>query len=424
LYSNKSSAYSQARYNESMKADYTFIAPHMAEPHLDILESLFRGIGYNLTILPMIDPGAVDVGVRYVHNDMCYPAIVVIGQIMKAVLSGDYDTDKLAIILTQTGGGCRATNYVAMMREALEKAHLSHIPVIPLAFVPGGDEAGLKLSLKTVIRAFYTFIIGDVLMQCLLRTRPYEAVEGSAESLYDSFVEQAKNKISSMGFIKYTWFTWKVIRAFSKLKLVNDKSKPRFGIVGEILLKYHSTANNEIIKLIEKNGCEAVVLPLFDFFLYCMSGSIFQNKPLGTKKLYRYAMIVAIGLAEIVRSPVRAMLRMSSRFSPPPTIYGLAKLREGLINICNTMGEGWLLVAEMIELITSEVGNVITVQPFGCLPNHIVAKGVINELHRRFPSANIIALDYDPGASSTNQENRLRMAITRAKKNFVSNPAD
>ena len=418
--SRGSSAYRPAVGSKSMRG-YTFIAPNMSYPHMDIFEQLFRWAGYFLKVLPMVDPGAVEIGLKYVHNDMCYPAIVVIGQIMKAVLSGDYDTDKLAIVLTQTGGACRATNYVAMMREALEKEGLSHIPVIPLAFVPGGGERGLKLSIRIIIKAFYACVIGDVLMQCLLRTRPYEAKEGSAQRLSDLLVEEAKDKISSMNFIKYVLFVKRVVREFDELELVNDRSKLRFGIVGEILLKYHSTANNELIKLIEENGCEAVVLSLSDFFFYCMSGSIFQCKPLGTRKLYKYAMIVAIGVAEMVRFPVRLILGASSRFDPPPTIYKLARLRKGIIDICNTAGEGWLLVAEMVELIKSGAG-VFAVQPFGCLPNHIVAKGTTKELRERYPCACIVAVDYDPGAPKTNQESRLKMAIEFAKRNFGKDP--
>ncbi len=409
-------------YTKQMKKEgYTIISPQMSPIHFELLERVFRDHGYNLEVLPSVDHGAVEAGLKYANNDVCYPSILVTGQIMEAVLSGKYDTNKLAVIISQTGGGCRATNYIALIRKALKDAGYEHIPVMSLSFKKLDEHnPGFKITPTMLYQAGMALIYGDLLMQCLYRTRPYEATPGSANELYESWMLYLKDDLHKTTPRKFDKNVHSIVSSFDYLPLVNDRSKPRVGVVGEILVKFHPTANNEVVDVIEAEGCEAVVPGIVEFFLYAISNSIWQSQNLGTSKTSAKGSQLSLKAVDIVRKPVWDALSRSKRFSVPANIYELADYARDILSLCNSMGEGWLLTAEMIELIHSGCPNIVCAQPFACLPNHVTGKGVIKELRRLNPTSNIVAVDYDPGASEVNQLNRIKLMIAVAKANFDS----
>ena len=417
----------RAVFTQEMKdAGYTILCPQMAPIHFDLLVDIFKRNGYNFELLPSVDHGAVDAGLKYVNNDICYPSVLVTGQIMEAVMSGRYDTDKLAVIITQTGGGCRATNYISLIRKALASVGLPHIPVIALSFKDLGESnPGFKVTPSMLLQAAYAIFYGDLLMMALYRTRPYEVEEGSANRLFDHWMTTCKAQLRSglkRGEFKKT--VRRIVEDFDTLPLAGEGLKPRVGVVGEILVKFHPTANNQIVDVIEREGCEAVVPGLAEFFLFGIAGGIFQKGPLGRSA--KGALGSRIGLWAIakMRAPVTKALQDSSRFEPPADIYELAEYASEILSLCNSMGEGWLLTAEMVELIKTGAPNVVCTQPFACLPNHVVGKAVIKELRRRYPESNIVAVDYDPGASEVNQLNRIKLMISVAKANLADKEAE
>jgi len=421
-----SSEFPRAEYTEQMKADrYTILAPQMAPIHFDLLIDIFHRFGYNLELLPSVDHGAVEAGLKYVNNDICYPSILTTGQVMEAVMSGRYDTDKLAIIITQTGGGCRATNYIALIRKALKSVGLEHIPVISLSFKDLGERnSGFKVTPKMLLQAVYALIYGDLLMQVLYRTRPYEVEPGAANALYDKWNAVCKAQLLrgvSRGEFKRT--ARQIIREFDELSLQGEGTKPRVGVVGEILVKFHPTANNELVDVIEREGCEAVVPGLIEFFLFGIAGAVFQEKPLGRSHKGAVGSRIALDAIQRFRKPVNDALAASKRFEPPADIYTVAGYAEKVLSLCNSMGEGWLLTGEMVELIHSGAPNIVCTQPFACLPNHVVGKATIKELRRQYPQSNIVAVDYDPGASEVNQLNRIKLMISVAKANLADQRA-
>ena len=416
--------FERAVFTEEMKEEgYTILAPQMAPYHFELLEPIFHRFGYNVELLPSVDHGAVDAGLKYVNNDICYPSVLVTGQIMEAVTSGRYDTDKLAVLITQTGGGCRATNYISLIRKALKSAGLGHIPVIAISFKDLGERnPGFVITPKMLMQAIPAFQYGDLLMQVLYRTRPYEVEPGSAQALFDHWMNICKAQLRRPEGLKYKEFVStckQIIEDFDTLPLQGEGTKPRVGVVGEILVKFHPTANNQIVEVIEREGCEAVVPGLIEFFLFGIAGAIFQKEPLGRSAKGAFGSRIALWAIKKYRQPVLRALEESSRFEPPTDIYELADYASEILSLCNSMGEGWLLTAEMVELIRNGTPNVVCTQPFACLPNHVVGKSVIKELRRRYPESNIVAVDYDPGASEVNQLNRIKLMISVAKANLA-----
>ncbi|WP_417178331.1 acyl-CoA dehydratase activase-related protein [Adlercreutzia equolifaciens] len=421
-----STEFARPQFTEQMRDEgWTILAPQMAPYHFELLVPIFKRAGYNVALLPSVDHGAVDAGLKYVNNDICYPSILVTGQIMEAVLSGKYDTDKLAVLITQTGGGCRATNYISLIRKALKSVGLGHIPVIALSFKDLGEEnPGFKVTPKMLYQAIYALQYGDLLMMCLYRTRPYEVEPGSANRLFQYWMDACKHQLErGVRQSEFRRTVRRIVEDFDALPLAGEGTKPRVGVVGEILVKFHPTANNQIVDVIEREGCEAVVPGLIEFFLFGIAGGIFQQ-PIGKSK--KSALGSKIGLAAIkkLRKPVNDALEKSSRFHPPADIYELADYASEILSLCNSMGEGWLLTAEMVELIRSGCPNVVCTQPFACLPNHVVGKATIKELRRRYPESNIVAVDYDPGASEVNQLNRIKLMIAVAKANLAEKEAE
>ena len=417
----------RAVFTEKMREEgYTILAPQMAPYHFELLVPIFSRFGYNVELLPSVDHGAVDAGLKYVNNDICYPSILVTGQIMEAVMSGRYDTDKLAVLITQTGGGCRATNYISLIRKALAAVGLSHIPVIAISFKDLGEKnPGFEITPKMLLQAVYALQYGDLLMQCLYRTRPYEVEPGSVNRLFDHWMADCKAQLAKG--VKYGEFkrtVRQIVEDFDTIPLANEGKKPRVGVVGEILVKFHPTANNQVVDVIEREGCEAVVPGLIEFFLFGVAGGIFQKDPLGRSAKGAFGSKVALSAIKKFREPVTRALADSARFQPPANIYELAEYASEILSLCNSMGEGWLLTAEMVELIKTGAPNIVCAQPFACLPNHVVGKAVIKELRRRYPESNIVAVDYDPGASEVNQLNRIKLMISVAKANLADKEAE
>ena len=417
----ESTAFEKVQFTQEMKeAGYTILCPQMAPIHFDLLVPIFQANGYNLELLPAVDHGAVDAGLKYVNNDICYPSILVTGQIMEAVTSGRYDTDKLAVIITQTGGGCRATNYISLIRKALKAAGLPHIPVISLAFKKLDESnPGFKVTATMLYNAIFALEYGDVLMQCLYRTRPYEMEPGAAQHLFDYWIAKCKAQVrEGEKFGRYKKTVRAIVEDFDSLPLQGEGTKPRVGVVGEILVKFHPTANNQVVDVIEAEGCEAVVPGLIEFFLFGIAGSIFQQEGVGKSKKGAAGAKAALKVIDKLRKPANEALEKSSRFEAPTDIFELASYAEEILSLCNSMGEGWLLTAEMCELIRNGAPNIVCAQPFACLPNHVVGKSVIKELRRRYKGTNIVAVDYDPGASEVNQLNRIKLMISVAKANL------
>lgn len=382
-----STEFERVEFTEQMrKGGYTILAPQMAPIHFELLMPIFTSNGYNLELLPSVDRGAVDAGLKYVNNDICYPSVLTTGQIMEAVTSGRYDTDKLAVLITQTGGGCRATNYISLIRKALRAAGLGHIPVIGLALNNNLDEtnSGFSITPTMINQAIYAFSYGDLLMTCLYRTRPYEVEEGAAFRLFRHWMDTCKDRIYKKetrgGFAKTARA---IVEDFDTLPLTGEGTKPRVGVVGEILVKFHPTANNQVVEQIEAEGCEAVVPGLMEFFLFGIAGRIFQKDPLGRSTKGAVGARAALAYVASVRKPMFKAMEESNRFEAPTDIFELAGYAEEILSLCNSMGEGWLLTAEMVELIRHGAPNIVCAQPFACLPNHVVGKAVIKELRRR-----------------------------------------
>lgn len=409
-----SSAYHRVIFTEEMKKNYTIIGPQMSPIHFKLLQKAFEGNDYNFVVLDAVDPKAVEAGLKYVNNDACYPSLLVAGQMIAALESGEYDLDKVALIITQTGGGCRATNYIGFIRRALNDAGWGHIPVLSLSAQGLEKNPGFKLTPKLIDSLVKAVMIGDVLMRVLYRTRPYEAVPGSANQLYEKWNARAEQLfIDGPSQVKYHKLLKDIIRDFDNLPLKPIK-KPRVGVVGEILVKFHPTANNQIVETIEREGAECVMPDLGDFFFYTFADDIIRHHDLGfSKKKARTARLLVWGL-ELYRNKMKKYLRKSRRFEAPNSIYDMMKGVDDIVQLGNMTGEGWFLTAEMVELIHSGAPSIACVQPFACLPNHVTGKGMIKELRRRFPEANISAIDYDPGSSEVNQLNRLKLLLSNA----------
>ena len=413
-----SSAINRIEFTKEMKKDYTVLAPQMSPIHFDLLAPAFRCMGINIEILPDATKETIDIGLKYVNNDACYPSLIVVGQMMSAITSGKYDVNKLAVIMSQTGGGCRATNYVGFIRRALSKAGYGQIPVIALSAQGFEKNSGFKINYKVVKRAMQALIYGDVFMRCLYRTRPYEKEKGSANALHEKWKKiclESLTKTGSNAVFKKN--IQGIVHDFDTLPLL-DVKKPRVGIVGEILVKFLPSANNHLVDLLEAEGAEAVMPDLLDFFMYCFYNNNYNYEFLGKTKKGAIVSNTVIKVLESFRKPARDALEKSKRFEAPAHIEKLAAYARPIVSIGNQNGEGWFLTGEMIELIKSGAPNIVCAQPFACLPNHIVGKGVIKHLREAYPEANIVAVDYDPGASEVNQVNRIKLMLAAANKNM------
>ena len=416
----ESAAFSRVEFTPEMRKNYTILCPQMSPIHFDLLGPALSSCGYNFEVLDNDNKSSVDMGLKYVNNDACYPSLMVVGQIMNAVLSGKYDLSKTAIIITQTGGGCRASNYIGFIRRALSKAGLSYIPVISLSAQGLEVNSGFKYDLKMLKKAMMAIVYGDVFMNVVYRTRPYEKVPGSVNALHEKWkkvlIEQLTQPKVSMR--EYNKNVRAIIKDFDNIELLDIK-KPRVGVVGEILVKFLPSANNYIVDLLESEGAEAVVPDLMGFLLYCAENANFKRDYLGASKKSAFLNNSVIKILEWFRKSSTKALKESKRFTAPSSIQETAALAKDLVSLGNQTGEGWLLTGEMIELIHNGAGNIVCCQPFACLPNHIVYKYLIKQLRAAFPESNIIAVDYDPGASEVNQLNRIKLMLATANKNLA-----
>ncbi|MCK9524717.1 MAG: 2-hydroxyacyl-CoA dehydratase [Limnochordia bacterium] len=405
--------YKRGIFTRRMKKEHTIIVPQMAPIHFRFLEEAMTLSGYNVVICPAMDKEAVEVGLKYVNNDACYPAIIVVGQLLKVLNSGEYDPDNTSVIITQTGGGCRATNYIGFLRKALQDAGFPQVPVLSLSVQGFEKNPGFKITLPLLHRAMLSLVYGDLLSKCLYRVRPYEQASGSANELYEKWATICEQSMRSYSLRKFKHNIVGIVKEFDALKTV-EQTKPKVGLVGEILVKYHPTANNDVVSLVEAEGAEAVVPELTDFFLYSLLGFDFKHRYLAGSRIEKVAYNAVIEIMELYRITYRKALATSKRFTAPKFIRDLAENASRVISLGHQTGEGWFLTGEMVELIESGVKNIICMQPFACLPNHVVGKGMLRGLKKIYPDSNIIPIDYDPGASEVNQLNRIKLMLSTA----------
>ncbi len=401
---------------EMYEQGYTILAPDMSPVHFTMLGPVFKKYGYNVVMLNSTDRRAVDTGLKYVNNDACYPSIVTVGQLLDAVLSGKYDTDKLALLMTQTGGCCRASNYVGFIRRALDRAGLPHIPVISLNFNNMEKNEGFKITPPMLADGIRSLVYGDVIMRCLYRTRPYELVKGSADALRDKWHKICIDSITGKKKLSAKKICEGIVSDFDALPIDEDLKKPRVGIVGEILVKYMPIANNKIVELLEREGAEAVVPDLLDFFGYYLYNLEYKYRYFGKGVMNFVVSKLGVKALSAIRKPAHDALKKSRRFNTSMNIDEVAEITKPFLSVGNQYGEGWFLAGEMAELISSGTPNVVCIQPFACLPNHVVGKGVIKQMKKVYPQANIAAVDYDPGASEVNQLNRIKLMLAAAKR--------
>ncbi len=402
-------------FEKGMRSSYTILAPQMAPIHFELVQEAARASGYHMEVLPVADQGAVEEGLKYVNNDACFPAILMIGQLIQALKSGRYDLERTAVILTQSGGGCRATNYIAFLKLGLKQAGFPMIPVISLNTVGLDKQPGFRLTPGLIKRSLIAIIYGDLFMRLLNRTRPYERFPGSAKVLYDRWKERAKENIKTGSTKEFRHNLRRIVRDFDYLELRNE-SKPRVGIVGEILLKYHPDANHDLVGILEQGGVEAVVPDLMDYFLYSALNARFRNRYLAGSKLKRQLSDIALTYMMRYRNMMKQELDRSDRFPPPTPIQELAHMASSVLSLGNQTGEGWLVAAEMMEFLEEGTKNILCVQPLACLPNHITGKGMFKPLRDRYPGANIMPIDYDPGLSYVNQLNRIKLMLANTGK--------
>lgn len=418
------------KFVKDMKKNYTIVGPQMSPIHMSLVEAVIRSGGYKFDILKHASRGDVETGLKYVNNDACYPAIMVVGQLIDAILEGKYDPDHVALAITQTGGMCRATNYFGLIRKALVDAGYPQIPVIAISTQGLEDNPGFKATLPLLHRAIKALILGDLLMKCLYRVRPYEVEKGSANKLYelwDAIVREtiehhgysktaAKTPSIKKGYLPYNVLAKEIVKSFDNLPLRDIPRKVRVGVVGEILVKYQPDANNHVVDVIESQDCEAVVPGIMEFMTTRPYITDWNEKNLGmggNKTLYA---LMRKGL-DLYNAPIKAALVTShGKFKQDEPMPELVKKAAEVTSIGVQAGEGWLLTAEILELIEQGCPNVICAQPFACLPNHVTGRGMFGKIRRLHPEANIVSIDYDPGASEANQLNRIKLMIAAAKK--------
>lgn len=405
-------------FTEEMKKDYTILVPPMLPMHFKMIISVLRTYGYTLELLEDTGPHIADMGLKYVHNDTCYPAILMIGEFMNAILSGKYDPHKVAIIMFQTGGGCRASNYISLLRKALKKAGYGYVPVISFSLAGIEDHPGFKLTLPKLHGMLYAVVYGDLLLSLSNQCRPYEINKGQTKALADSWTKKLGRELGSGAKIRYKDIKEnykKIVADFAAIPLEKRRAV-KVGIVGEIFVKYSTLGNNNLEDFLVSEGAETVVPGLMDFCLYCVYNNI------NDYRLYRRGSVFYMLLCKLAykfvcdkKRDVCRIIEEDGNFEPLTDFTHTPSLTKGYIGTGTKMGEGWLLTAEMIELSKMGVKNIVCTQPFGCLPNHICGKGMMKLVKEKNPDVNIVAIDYDAGATQVNQVNRLKLMLANAK---------
>ena len=403
-------------FTKEMKREYTLLFPTMLPVHFGLMARILETEGFRVEMLTTNHRGIVDEGLKYVHNDTCYPALLVIGQLIDAVKSGKYDLHKVALLITQTGGGCRASNYIHLLRKALEKADLSFIPVISINLSGLEPNPGFKLGLGTLRKAIFAMMYGDLIVQCANQVRPYEVASGQTDQTIDACEKallEAMNRGEGLSFQSMVENFDKLVAAFQAIPVAGE-AKPRVGVVGEIYIKYSPLGNNNLEQFLLSEGAEPVVPGLTDFIIFKIYNREVDVGIYGGLWLKKKVCQIFKGYVEKCQRAMIAAMEKGG-FRAPGTFEDLRRLIQGYLGEGNKMGEGWLLTAEMLELIHSGTPNIVCTQPFGCLPNHIVGKGMIRKLKDDYPNSNIVAIDYDPGATKINQENRIKLMLANAK---------
>lgn len=403
--------YDRVVFTEEMSKTYKILVPQMSPLHFQLLDPVLNSEGYDFEMLPAPTREDVEIGLKYINNDACYPAIIVVGQLMSALLSGKYDVDKTAVIISQTGGGCRATNYIGYLRKALFDAGMEQVPILSLNASDMERQPGFKLTKSFLHRMIQAVVYGDALMQCVLATRPYEINPGSADALCDYWIKKLRERITKANIFQYSKYIKNIIDDFDNLPVDKSKPRPRVGVVGEIYVKFHPSANNNINELIEKEGGEVVTSGLLDFFLYCAMDSTYRAKHLDGTWLSGFFGSLAREALELYRLPYAKAVAASKNFDPLQRMTKVAKEAAHFIDLGNQCGEGWFLTGDMIDLIEKGAKQVVCLQPFGCLPNHVSGKGMVKTLSEAYPDVRIAAIDYDPGSSAVNQANRLKLLL-------------
>ena len=409
-------------FTKEMKPNYTILIPQMIPVHFELFETALKSCGYNAVLLRECTQHTVETGLKYVNNDACYPSILTTGQFVEALESGKYDVNKTAIIMSQTGGGCRATNYIGFIRKALKDAGFEQVPVISFNLVGMEKNAGFKLTPKLIEKLLRSIILGDLLQKMLHKNRAYEINKGESDRLYNEWLEKSKNIIAKGTWKQFKQTIYDIVEDFEKIDLDMSIEKPRVGIVGEVLIKYHPFGNNFVAELLEKEGAEVVLPDFMGFIKFMATHKVTFNKLLGTNKTSSKISKIVINLIDILEKDLKkALFNSDKEYLMPCNIWHLEDQVKDILSIGNQTGEGWFLTAEMIEYIENDIPNIVCVQPFACLPNHVVGKGVIKTIRSKYPFANITPVDYDPGASETNQTNRLKLLMTVAKDNLKLN---
>ena len=410
-------------FTKEMKRDYKILVPTMLPMHFRMIVKILGTFGYDIDILDEYGKHISECGLKYVHNDTCYPAILVIGQFINALQSGNYDPDKTALLLMQTGGGCRASNYISLLRKALKKAGYPQVPVISFNLAGVEKHPGFQLTLPILHRLMYAVFYGDLLMLLRNQCTPYELEQGAAQRLAEQWTDRLVNEMNEKGALKYKHVKENyaaMVRDFAKIPKI-DVKKVRVGVVGEIFVKYSPLGNNNLEKFLTSEGAEVVVPGLMDFCLYCLVNGIYDTELYGTGKLRAFASKIIYKIFLKKQQDIIDVIRENSDFNPPTLFSVTTGLVDGYISHGTKMGEGWLLCAEMLELIHMGVDNIVCTQPFGCLPNHIAGKGMMKPIKEKHEGVNIVAIDYDAGATQINQENRLKLMLSTARANLEEN---
>ena len=402
--------YDRVVFTEEMSKTYKILVPQMSPLHFQLLDPVLNSEGYDFEMLPAPTREDVEIGLKYINNDACYPAIIVVGQLMSALLSGKYDIDKTAVIISQTGGGCRATNYIGYLRKALIDAGMKQVPILSLNASDMERQPGFKLTKSFLHRMIQAVVYGDALMQCVLATRPYELIQDL--QMHCVIIGKKNSGTHHKSHIfQYSKYIKNIIDDFDNLPVDKSKPRPRVGVVGEIYVKFHPSANNNINELIEKEGGEVVTSGLLDFFLYCAMDSTYRAKHLDGTWLSGFFGSLAREALELYRLPYAKAVAASKNFDPLQRMTKVAKEAAHFIDLGNQCGEGWFLTGDMIDLIEKGAKQVVCLQPFGCLPNHVSGKGMVKTLSEAYPDVRIAAIDYDPGSSAVNQANRLKLLL-------------
>lgn len=403
-------------FTKEMRATHTIIIGHVAPFHSRLMEATFRACGYITATLPPVESADVEEGLRLVNNDACYPAILTVGQLVRVARSGAFDPNKIALAVYQSGGGCRATNYYALLRKALVDCGLSQVPIISFNLQNKQNNSGFSVTWPMIKRSFMACCMADLLSRLYRRVKPYEVNPGASRALADHWLRRCEQILIHAKRQSYTQALHAMVADFENLPLRPIPRKPRVAIVGEILVKYHAFANNRLAQIIEDEGGEVLLPDILDFFLYCLHDDVFRHQHLAGPWQAALKSRVFRHVVEWYRAPLVAALQGSSRFTPPTPFNDMIRIAGNVVSLGHQAGEGWLLTAEMLKYLENDVENILCVQPFGCLPNHITGKGMFREIKRRYPSANLVAIDYDQGTSETNQVNRIKLMMNMAKE--------